>query len=165
MQRKQKILRAATQWEEYNTNDERLARWPVTTQPSAKKGSIDAELTDLIALCALADRQALARLYQTTSAQLFGVLLRILKRTDWAEDALQETYLRVWQHAATYRPGKGAPWPWLVSIARYRALDMLRSQRRSPLAESDGSEHIEKGVAIGSEIGESLALAVLDKSA
>ena len=110
---------------------------------SVTKATDDALLGDLIARCALADQHAFQLLYENTGAQLFGMLLRLLKSTDLAEDALQDTYLRVWNRAATYRPDKGSPWAWLVSIARYRALDMLRSDRRSPVDYEDASALVE----------------------
>ena len=57
------------------------------------------------------------------------MLVRILKRRDWADEALQDCYLRVWQKADTCAAGKGASMTWLISIARYRALDLLRAKR------------------------------------
>ena len=62
-------------------------------------------------------------LYQRTSAHLFGLLRRILVREDLAQEALQEVFVSVWRNAAQYSERKGAAFTWLVSIARYRALD------------------------------------------
>ena len=49
-----------------------------------------------LARVALGDRAAFARVYQATSAHLFGVALRILKPRDVAEDVLQEAFVSVW---------------------------------------------------------------------
>ena len=83
----------------------------------------------LLAETAAGDQRAFRQLYEQTSAHLYGVLVRILERRDWAEEALQDCYLRVWQRAESYAPDKGAPLTWLQTIARYRALDLLRAKR------------------------------------
>lgn len=83
----------------------------------------------LLADTAAGDQRAFGQLYAASSPHLFGVLLRILGRRDWAEEALQDCYLRVWQKADQYAADKGAPLTWLQTIARYRALDLLRRKR------------------------------------
>jgi len=88
--------------------------------------TLQAELAALLAGCARREQPALAKLYELSSAKLFGVALRIVRRDDWAEDVLQECYLRIWNHAADYRPGLGAPMTWMTSIVRNRCLDWLR---------------------------------------
>jgi len=72
------------------------------------------------------DEKALTFLFETVSARLFGLQIRILKDKELAEDALQETFLKVWKSAKTYKTGQGAPMTWLNSLARNQALDMLR---------------------------------------
>ena len=94
------------------------------------------ELQKLIAGTAAGDRRAFERLYQRSSPQLYSLLLRMLGRRDWAEEALQDCYLRVWQKADRYAPDKGTQLTWLLSIARYRALDLLR-QRRPEVSDTD----------------------------
>lgn len=84
------------------------------------------------------------RLYRNTSSQLFAVLLRMLKSNGAAEDALQETYIKIWNRADTYNRELGRPITWMTSIARYHALDMLRSgtatrERESNYAFSTGA--------------------------
>ena len=88
------------------------------------------QLTDLLHAVAQGRQAAFQELYGLVSPQLFAVLLRILKRRDLAEEALQDALLSVWRNAASYSADKGAPMTWLVSICRYRALDTLRRQRR-----------------------------------
>ena len=75
------------------------------------------------------DQRAFRQLYDASSSHLFGLLIRMLKRRDWAEEALQDCYLKIWQKADTYAPEKGAPLTWLMTVARYRALDLLRMKR------------------------------------
>ena len=87
------------------------------------------ELPALLAATARGDEAAFARLYALSSPHLMGLLLRMLKRMDWAEEALQDCYLRIWRRSESYSPERGAPMAWLATIARYRALDLLRARR------------------------------------
>lgn len=83
----------------------------------------------LIALLTAAgrrDQRAFARLYELSSARLFGVALKLLRRRDWAEDALQEAFVNIWHHAHEYNAGLAAPMTWMTTIVRNRCLDWLR---------------------------------------
>jgi RNA polymerase sigma-70 factor (ECF subfamily) len=92
-------------------------------------GSDTADIADLIARCALRDRQAFRDLYGRTSAKLYGVTLRILRDRSEAEEALQEVYVKVWQRADKYVPGGYSPISWLVAVARNHSLDVLRARK------------------------------------
>ncbi len=72
------------------------------------------------------DRDAFRLLYDSSSAKLFGVILRIVKRQDLAEEILQEVYLIIWNKANSYNPSLGRPLSWMMTIARNKALDTLR---------------------------------------
>jgi RNA polymerase sigma-70 factor (ECF subfamily) len=96
---------------------------------SASEPSSD-ELEQLLARCAAQDPAALEKLYQRVAAQLLAVVTRIVRRRDLAEDALQDVFVRIWQQARQYDQIRGRPLAWMISIARYRAIDMLRGQRR-----------------------------------
>ena len=86
------------------------------------------QLDGLLARVAGGDRLAFGQLYDRTSPILFSVLMRILRRPDWAQAALQDSYIRVWNRSETYVPERSDPIAWLIGIARYRALDLLREQ-------------------------------------
>ena len=96
-----------------------------------------ARLAELLAQSALRNQRAFAELYGLTSAKLFGVALRILRRRDWAEEVLQECYVSVWNHAGDYAIQKSAPLTWMTSIVRNRSLDWLRR----PQQEATGEEY------------------------
>ena len=80
----------------------------------------------------LADRTAFRRVYQMTSAKLFGICLRICGERQAAEDVLQEVYLIIWRRAPSFEPGRSSPVTWLATIARNRAIDWRRTNRRPP---------------------------------
>ena len=112
--------------------------------PTAALLDRNRRLTDLLHATAQGREQAFRELYELVSPQLFAILLRILKRKDLAEEALQDALLSVWRNAASYTAEKGAPMTWLVSICRYRALDMLRRSQREvsldPMLEAAADE-------------------------
>jgi RNA polymerase sigma-70 factor, ECF subfamily len=72
------------------------------------------------------DGAAFAALYAQTSAKLFAVALRILRRREWAEEVLQEAFVAVWQRAGGYDPARGSAAAWLTTIVRHCAIDRLR---------------------------------------
>jgi RNA polymerase sigma-70 factor (ECF subfamily) len=84
------------------------------------------QLKSLLAATARRDEAAFARLYEATSAKLFGVAVRILRREDWAEEVLQDCYVSIWNNAATYSAALSSPMTWMTSIVRNRCLDLLR---------------------------------------
>jgi RNA polymerase sigma-70 factor (ECF subfamily) len=91
-------------------------------------------LIQLLSQSAAGDRSAFSELYQETSARLFGLALRILRRRDWAEETLQDGFLKIWRRAADFDPQKGNPLSWMATIIRNRALDLLRhAQWERPL--------------------------------
>ena len=84
------------------------------------------DLVELMRRVALRDRSAFEELYRATSAKLFGIALRILRRHDLAEEALQDTYAKIWDRAADFDPDRASPITWMGTIIRYRALDDVR---------------------------------------
>jgi len=85
-----------------------------------------AELVWLMAGVARGDQAAFERLYVATRAKLYGVVLRILRRTDLAEEVVQEAYLKIWNNAGSFDAKLATPITWMVAIARNRALDVVR---------------------------------------
>lgn len=85
------------------------------------------ELAQALGRTGQGDRAAFRRVYEATSAKLLGVTLRILADRQLAEDVLQDTYLTVWRKAGSFDASRASPITWLVTIARNRAIDRLRS--------------------------------------
>jgi len=92
----------------------------------------DLENTDLlrrlVAAVALGDRAAFRKLYDATSAKLFGFALRILRKDELAEEAVQEAFVSIWHAASGYQAHLAAPLTWMATIVRNKALDILRRQ-------------------------------------
>lgn len=112
-------------------------------------------IVDLLTLCESGDETALEELYSLCSAQLYGVLIRILKIEAVAEEALQDTFINIWLHAGKFKTASGTPMVWLYSIARHRALDILRQRHsRENLETADISGLIESTPDFSKSISE-----------
>lgn len=88
------------------------------------------EIENLIARVALKDRKAFDALYDRVSAKLFGVCLRVLSKRAEAEDAMQDSFVKIWNHADRYQANGLSPMTWLITIARNTSIDRLRTRRK-----------------------------------
>lgn len=93
----------------------------------------DEALQRLLERCAAGDSAALQPLYERASPLLFACLTRMLRRRALAEEALQDVFVSIWQRAGQFAASRGRPMAWMMSIARYRAIDLLRRERSAPL--------------------------------
>ncbi|MDP0491917.1 MAG: sigma-70 family RNA polymerase sigma factor [Verrucomicrobiota bacterium JB023] len=96
----------------------------------------------LLAAVGTGCRESFSLLYDDFSAALFGIVLGIVKNRAEAEEVLQEVFLSIWRKAGKYDKGMGKATTWLITIARNKAIDHLRSrQRREQLHENAGKEN------------------------
>jgi RNA polymerase sigma-70 factor (ECF subfamily) len=100
----------------------------------------DEQLQSLLGRCAAADSIALQRLYELVSPILFACVTRILRRRALAEEALQDVFISIWQQAGQFTAVRGRPMAWMMSIARYRAIDLLRRERFAPILVAQAPE-------------------------
>lgn len=84
-------------------------------------------LASLMAQIAQGDVDALAALYDETVPQVHGLVLRILGEPSVAEEVTADVFVQVWQKAPSYEPERGPALPWLLLLARSRALDRRRA--------------------------------------
>jgi len=92
--------------------------------------------------------QAMADLYDRFGRLAYSLIFSVVRDTGVAEDLVQETFLRVWNRVGGFDPDRGALGPWLLAIARNRAIDYLRSARAKMdrnVAELDLFERAEHG--------------------
>jgi len=79
------------------------------------------------------DQLAMAALYDASNRVVFGLLLRILNEPTIAEEVVSDVYMQVWRQANSYDEVRGTPMAWMLTIARSRAIDRLRSGRQELL--------------------------------
>jgi RNA polymerase sigma-70 factor (ECF subfamily) len=82
----------------------------------------------LCAQVARGDARALRSLYERHAGRVKAVALRVLASAPEAEEIVQETFVEVWRRSSQYDRGRGAVRAWIVTIARSRAIDRLRSR-------------------------------------
>jgi RNA polymerase sigma-70 factor (ECF subfamily) len=80
------------------------------------------------------DERAFLSLYDRYASRVYALTLRILGDTMLAEEATQDTFLKLWSRARQFNPHKGSLVPWLLTIAHRTALDRLRLENRRPPA-------------------------------
>ena len=92
----------------------------------------------LLRLMAGGDEQAMGMLYDRWHALVHAIVLRILRQRDAVEDVVEETFWQAWRQAGRYESSRGAVQTWLLTIARSRALDRVRSMKRLREEPMDG---------------------------
>jgi RNA polymerase sigma-70 factor (ECF subfamily) len=83
--------------------------------------------TELIARLQRRDADAMGELYDRFGKMAYAVIYRVVRNETVAEDLVQETFIRVWNRVQGFDAAKGALGPWILTVARNRAIDYLRS--------------------------------------
>ena len=86
-----------------------------------------AHLADLMSHTAVGNQEAFAELYDLTYRRVYGTVLHVLRSPQHAEEVTQEVYAELWQQAALYCADKGSVITWMMTVARRRAVDRVRS--------------------------------------
>ena len=89
------------------------------------------ELAELLKLSGRGDEAAFARLYDATSARVFGLAVRVVRDPAQAEEVCQEAFLEIWKTASRYDAAKGSALAWLFTIVHRKAVDRVRSAEAS----------------------------------
>jgi RNA polymerase sigma factor (sigma-70 family) len=92
----------------------------------------------LINLLSAKDKKAFEYLYDNYASSLHGVIIRIVKSDDLAEEILQDAFIKYWNRFREYDADKGKLFTWLVNIARNLAIDKIRSKEFRQGGKTDG---------------------------
>lgn len=95
----------------------------------------------LIARLQRREPQAMAELYDRYGRVAYSMVLHMVRDKAIAEDLVQETFLRVWNRIHAVDPEKGAIGPWLMAVARNRAIDYMRSSSEHKTVPFDEANH------------------------
>jgi len=90
--------------------------------------SADRAENELVSALVAGHTKALEKLYHSYSASLLGVISKIVKQDNVAEDVLQETFLKIWTSIGQYDSTKGRLFTWMARLAKNKAIDHLRSR-------------------------------------
>jgi RNA polymerase sigma-70 factor, ECF subfamily len=94
------------------------------------------------------DVSAFEQLYDRHSRVVYSLLLRILQQAGTAEEVAQDVFLQLWRNAAKYDESCGPFVPWLLTLARNRALDTLRLKSERQRRREDQTEEMPPVVAV-----------------
>lgn len=91
-----------------------------------KRDSLTTE--QLISLLKSRDEKGFGYLYDNYSPAFYGVIFRIVKYEEEANEVLQDTFVKIWNSISTFDPKKGTLYTWMLNIARNSAIDRLKSK-------------------------------------
>jgi len=111
---------------------------PVRARPAPLQAATDEAL---IARIAAGDRDAMRALYLRHHVRVFRFVIRLVRNQAVAEDIISEVFLDVWRQGGSFE-GRSAVSTWLLAIARFKALSILRRKREDEL-DDDGATAVE----------------------
>ncbi len=88
------------------------------------------------------DVSAFEQLYDRHSRAVYSLVLRILQQAGTAEEVVQDVFLQLWRNAERYDASRGPFIPWLLTLARNRALDTLRLKSERQRRREDQTEEL-----------------------
>ena len=88
------------------------------------------------------DVGAFEELYDRHSRIVYALVVRILQQAPTAEEVVQDVFLQLWRNAAQYQAARGPFVPWLLTLARNRALDHLRLKSEKQRRREDQTEEL-----------------------
>jgi RNA polymerase sigma factor (sigma-70 family) len=97
---------------------------------------------ELVARLKKKDQSALHYLYDHYSGALYGVVFRILRKEEMAEETLQDIFLKIWEKIESYDATKGKLFTWMLNIARNQAIDKTRSKENSQERKTDDIDYL-----------------------
>ncbi len=89
---------------------------------------MSADPTALLRRIAQGDERALEALYDAYAGRVYGLVLRVMGDAALAQEVTQDVFLKVWQRPHTWNPERGQFSSWLLTVARYTAVDRLRTE-------------------------------------
>ena len=89
------------------------------------------------------DAGAMRELYDRYGRLVYSLILRMVRNSAAAEDLVQETFLRIWNRMQVFDQERGALGPWVLTVARNRAIDYLRSADGKMSAAAIELDHLE----------------------
>lgn len=83
------------------------------------------------------DKKSIEKLYKMYAGSLMGIIIRIVKFDEIAEDVLQDTFLKIWKSIEHYDSSKGRLFTWMANLAKNKAIDQVRSKHYSKATITD----------------------------
>jgi RNA polymerase sigma factor (sigma-70 family) len=81
-------------------------------------------------------------LYDHYSGALFGVVSRVIRKEEVAEEVLQDAFLKIWDKIGSYDPEKGKLFTWMLNLTRNLAIDKTRSREIGKEGKTSGIDNL-----------------------
>ena len=99
----------------------------------------------LLARVSAQEPNALDALYSRYASAVYSLAMFMLKDTGLAEEATQDIFLNIWLKSGSFKPDRGQPKTWIMSVAHHRIIDLIRSRRRTTaITVASDSEDLER---------------------
>ncbi len=82
----------------------------------------------LISLLQKKDQRAFNYLYDNYAGALYGVVIRIVTVKEYADEVLQNVFVKVWNHIDAFDPERGKLYTWMINITRNTSIDYIKSK-------------------------------------
>lgn len=103
---------------------------------------------ELVYLLKIRDASGLEYLYDHYSKALYNIIFQVVKKEEYAEDVLQETFIKIWNAFDMFDASKGRLYTWLSNIARNLAIDKIRSKEFKNQSQNQDIENHVSGIDI-----------------
>lgn len=90
----------------------------------------DVDTSALVGMIKADNERGFHILYDKYCGALYGILMKFVRRTDFADDLLQEVFVKIWRNIDSFDPARGTLFTWMLNITRNHAIDYLRSSSR-----------------------------------
>ena len=97
-------------------------------EPDEAQAQRRSEDVALMARIVARDERAVEALYARYSGPLYSLAYQVTGAERFAQDVVQEVFVALWRDATRFDPTKGAVAPWLFSLARHKAIDLVRRE-------------------------------------
>ena len=105
------------------------------------------EQYELVDLIKQRSENGFKQLFDTYSDALFGVIVAIVVDEAQAEDLLQDTFIKIWKNIDQYNAQKGTFFTWIFNIARFTAIDHLRTRHHKAALKTYKAEKADNSTA------------------
>lgn len=110
------------------TSDHPRTETGVPEPTTARADDRRIEEATLLARIVDRDERAVEQLYERYSGPLYSLAYQVTRSERFAQDVVQEVFIAVWKDAGRFDPSRGALGPWLFSLARHKAIDLVRRE-------------------------------------
>lgn len=97
--------------------------------PVYDSAGTDIDTATLVWMIKSKDERGFHILYDKYCGTLYGILLKLVRRNDVADDLLQDVFVKIWKHIDSFDPARATLFTWMLKITRNQAIDYLRSSR------------------------------------